>query len=168
MRNIENFIIELYTIFEIKIYFIDWGYIMKIKRKYVHIGELIENDIKARELFYEEFNKAGISLEKRDEILFCDKYVISAFADMGSAIPNIHNIIDGLDKLDNIELYENNLTYKDVNHIDFETSRKGNAILLVMKRRWLDIETIIQVVAIERKDDVMKFVQTWDFSGPMP
>jgi hypothetical protein len=130
---------------------------MIIRRRYEIIGELIKRDSGAKDVFYKAFSDA--KRPERDFILEADYEVIPHYAGMGSCLPNLRDILSSLDKLDEMSPYDNGLSYRDVTRIEYQPSRKGNAIQLVMKFSVADCpDRIVKVIAIDDKNTI----EEWD------
>jgi len=134
---------------------------MIIKRKYEQIGILVEKDIASKEILMKALTSKYDEMEA-ERILKCDSDSFLYLADMSLCIPKYDEVMKILDELDDEKPYDNGLTYRDVTRVQLFPSRKGSAaelwmINLVPER----ISRIVQIIAIEYKDGVNTFIQSW-------
>lgn len=135
---------------------------MVIRRRYVKLFRIMQNDPQGKAILYKAFSDAGRFDEDRDFTLNADAGIILNDAGMGSCLPNLRWILEEMDKLDKVAPYDNGYTYRDVNKVTCWPSRKGSAALLCMEYAGGDFDEIVQVVAIESHGTDTKVIKPWD------
>ena len=71
-------------------------------------------------------------------------------------------------KIDSKNPYDNGLTFRDISKIEFETSRKGNAIQLRFVREACGQPyRIIGFASIENKNNSMRIGEGWRMTPPL-
>ncbi len=137
---------------------------MIIRRQYEILGVLIKRDPKAKEII-DQICK-GLDHELR-EMVFSPYNGLTLYnADMGCGLPGemFSTLLKEFNRLDETDPYDNGLSYRDISGIDYEPSRKGSAIRLIMKCHHAESpERIVSVIAIEN-DSVIK---DWGYRKPI-
>ena len=101
---------------------------MIIERKYVSFISLINTDEKAKEIFFNAFNKS-YPPEDRERIFSILAYLCLYERDMGWCFKYLGDVIDGFSKLDIESPYDNGFSYSDVN--DVEIAFKSDDELII-------------------------------------
>lgn len=143
---------------------------MIIERQYEWIGVLYENDQFSKKIIDDAFNVVEMSTEEKDKLLQYNYYNILAFCNLGSGIPSkcYSYIMNEFKKIDSKNPYDNGLTFMDISKIEFETSRKGNAIQLRFVREACGQPyRIIGFASIENKNNSMRIGEGWRMTPPL-
>ena len=123
---------------------------MIIKRQYETFGMLYLRDPKARELLIAACE--GLDDDLRSRVLSPDNSIIVHYADLGCGLrgDKYAEFLRKLNELDQVEPYDNGLTYRDISRIEHEASRKGKAVRLVMwTERVEQPQRIVKVISLE-------------------
>ncbi len=142
---------------------------MIIQRKYEWFGELYKKDPLSKAAIDEAFDLSGISETKKEKLFQYNMYHIPAFLNLGCGIPGqcYAAFMKKFEELDKTDPYDNGLTFKDVNKIEFETSRKGTAIQFRLVREAAEMPyRIVGFVSVENKDDKLKIGKCWKMEAP--
>lgn len=141
---------------------------MVIDRKYEWLGILYENDPAAKKLINEALKIGKVTKEWKKRVLEYNHSHCPAFLGMGCGLPgeSYRHIMDGLEELDKKMPYDNGLTFSAVTDIEYETSRRGNAIQMRLVNKADGLYRIIGFVAVENKDNKMRINKGWDMWPP--
>ncbi len=137
---------------------------MIIRRQYEILGIIAKRDPKAKTVI-DRICK-DLDSELRESILSPYTSLTLYNADLGCGLPGkmFNELLEEFNKLDEIDPYDNGLNYRDVTCIDYEPSKKGSAIKLIMKCKRVEMpERIVSVVAIERKS----IIEDWGYRKPI-
>lgn len=142
---------------------------MIISRKYEWLGILYENDPMSKKLIDKSFENGGVDSKTKQSLLEYNTGNIPAYMDLGCGIPGpvYKDIMQGFEKLDALQAYDNGLTFKDVDSIEYETRRKGTAIQMRFVISLNDLPyRIVGLAAIENKDGKMEINEGWEMYSP--
>lgn len=142
---------------------------MIIQRKYEWLGVLCEKDSKVKKLVDEAFELENVTVEWKKEVLEYNYANIPAFLNIGCGIPgsSYKYIMDGFELLDKEKPYDNGLTFKDINRIEYETSRKGTAIQMRLVNESVDNPyRIVGFIALENKEGKIGLNKGWEMTAP--
>ena len=137
---------------------------MIIKRKYEWLGVLYENDPLSRQAVDEALACENVKEDWKKELLEYNYSRIPAVFDMGCGFPSNSYVsfMEAFERLDKTNPYDNGMTFKDVNSVEFETSRKGTAIQFrLISKLWDSPRRIIGFVSVENNDAVLKLIEGW-------
>ena len=137
---------------------------MIIRRQYEILGMVVERDPKARKIVDEVCKNLDCDLREK---IFSPYINLSLYnADMGCGLPGemFTKLLEEFNNLDETNPYDNGLTYRDVDTISFEPSRKGNAIKLILKCQKSELpERVVGVIAIEGNS----MIKDWGYRKPV-
>lgn len=142
---------------------------MIIKRKYEWFGYLYEVDDDVKEIIDKAFENADSPDEWKQKVLEYNYYNISACFNIGCGLPrdSYSYIMECFDKLDAEKPYDNGLTFKEVNSIEYETSRKGTAIQMRFVQKGTEnMYRIVGFAALENIDGDIKVNPGWNMTNP--
>ena len=147
----------------------EWS--MIIKRKYEWFGVLYNNDPDSRKVIDDALEMKKMSEDEKKNILESDYCIIPAYMNIESGIPgeSYHYIIKEFEKLDKENSYDNGLTFKDVDAIEYETNQDGTVLQMkfIYNNRRDMPDRIIGFVALECKDGKCLINEGWEMSSPM-
>lgn len=117
---------------------------MIIERKYVPFQTLINRDEKAREIFMTAFNKS-YPKEDRDRVFALLAWQCLNDREMGWCFSYLGDVIDGFEKLDNENPYDNGFSYDDVTDVEIAWKEQEEITLHLINK----CDGIKQIVKIE-------------------
>ena len=120
---------------------------MIIERKYVTFAKLCESDPLSKDIIERVFNES-YSDYKRDEIWESLKYLCLYQRDMSWAMCKIGELLDGFDKLDKSNPYDNGYTFDDVNDAEI-VYKDENSVVIHLLNKYYDNLNIVKVVEIK-------------------
>lgn len=137
---------------------------MIIKRQYEILGMVVKRDTKAQKIAEQVCKDLDSEL---CEAIFSPYISLTLYnAGMGCGLPGemFSKLLEEFNRLDETDPYDNGLTYRDVTSIEYETSRKGSAIRLIMKSNKAEqAERIVKVIAV----DDQTVIKDWGFRKPL-
>lgn len=142
---------------------------MIIPRKYEWLGVLYEKDPVSRDLIDKAFAISNCDPEIKEELLKYNQCNIPAFMNIGCGIPgqSYAFFMEGFEKLDESNPYDNDLTFNDVTRIEYETSRKGFAIQMRFVNEACDSPyRIVGFAAIKNNKGRIKTDTGWNMIAP--
>ncbi|MCD8150808.1 MAG: hypothetical protein LUE92_14870 [Clostridiales bacterium] len=144
---------------------------MIIKRKYEWLGELYSRDGRSKALIDEAFAKESVPDSDKEKLLEWNHYHISRFLNLGCGIPGqvYGYFMNGFEQLDKEYPYDNGLTFNDVSDIEFETSRKGNAIQMRFVNKGMadfPYYRIVGFASVENKSGKQIIGNGWEMVRP--
>ena len=142
---------------------------MVIPRKYEWLGILYKKDAESKKLIDEAFKTVKITQKKKKELLDYNMTNIPAFLNLGCGIPGevYQYFMEGFEKLDKTNPYDNGLTFNDVSDIEYETSRKGTAIQMrFIAQAWESPYRIVGFAALENRDGSIRKNKGWEMIPP--
>ena len=121
--------------------------IMIIKREYVPFCVLFKSDKKAQRIFEKAFEESYLK-EDRERIMEMLLPQCLYQKDMGWSFKKLCDVVDGFEKLDVEDPYDNGFAYKDIN--DTQIVRKDeNSVVLHLLSKVDGYSNIVKVVTIE-------------------
>ena len=142
---------------------------MIIERQYEWFGLLYENDKMSRDVIDEAFRNSKSEDDWKKEVLEFNYSHISAYFNIGCGLPgdSYPFIMARFKELDEKYPYDNGLTFKDIDRIEFETSRKGRVIQMrFVSERANSPYRIVGFAAVENKEGVIDISEGWEMTAP--
>ena len=123
---------------------------MIIKREYVRFIDLINSDKKAKEVFIKAFESSykGETKERKEEIFGMLSTQCLYQRDMGWCFKNIGDLIQGFEKLDIEEPYNNGMTFSNVNKLEI-VEREDDRLVLHLINIFDGEERIVAIKELE-------------------
>ena len=143
---------------------------MIIERKYELLGILYSEDPLSRQAIDRAFAKQFVDDETQQKLLQYNSARIPAFFDLGCEILSIcyDCFMSEFERLDREFPYDNGLTFKDVTNIEYETSRKGNAIQMRFVKDGYDLPyRIVAFAALENIRGEIGLNDGWEMAIPV-
>lgn len=128
---------------------------MIIERKYVPLGILCEKDEKANEIYNRAFEYSDLEQEEIERIIEYNKLECLYDRDIGCGIPNFAEIKEEFEKLDEVDPFDNDLTYEDVREIEI-LYKDEFGIHYLLKDSFGRI-----VQSVEMKNSFIEYIRVW-------
>lgn len=106
---------------------------MIIERKYVKFLTLINTDEKAKEIFMSAFNES-YSPDDRQRVFEILSHQCLYEKEMGWCFSKLGKVIDGFEKLDIENPYDNGFSYNDVNDVEIAFKDDNELIIHLIHR----------------------------------